>query len=133
MSAQKFWLFLGAVSVMAWCLLVLWDYWLPDSEALSPFSAWCVVVFVCINILAFFAARSAVQSPSKYRFIHLIMGMILLKMLICVGLIVAHVKVNHPESKLFVLPFLTTYLIFTVFEVYMLEKIARSQPEGTQT
>jgi hypothetical protein len=56
------------------------------------------------------------------------MMLILMKMIVCVALVVAYVKISNPESKLFVLPFLTTYLIFTIFEIFVLQKIARYQP-----
>lgn len=112
--------------VGAICSLIVWETFLPASSGLSKFTIICVGVFTLINIFAYYAGQRAVFSKSKYRFIQLMMILILFKMMICIALVVAHVKINHPSSKLFVLPFLTIYLIFTLFEIYVLEKIART-------
>jgi hypothetical protein len=108
--------------------LFAWHTLLPQSAAKSQFTLWCVTAFVIINVLAYYTGRRATNSKSNYRFIQLMMMLILMKMIVCVALVVAYVKISNPESKLFVLPFLTTYLIFTIFEIFVLQKIARYQP-----
>jgi len=128
-TPRKFWLLLLLVIAGTIISLFLWHIFLPATEARSPFTFWCVLVFVLINVLAYYAGRRATNSKSMYRFVHLILILIIFKMLICVVLVVAHLKINHPESKLFVLPFLSTYLIFTLFEIFVLEKLARVTPE----
>jgi hypothetical protein len=80
-----------------------------------------------IVILAYYSGRRAVLSKSKFRFVQLMMMLIVFKMLICVALVVAHMKIHQPPSKLFVIPFLAIYLIFTLFEIYVLEKLARTK------
>ena len=133
-TPKKFWFQLIAVIVVTVIALVVLDQLLPASTALSQFTVWCVLVFTCINALAYYAGRRAVRSTSKFRFIQMMMILILFKMMICIGLVVIHVEVNHPASKLFVIPFLLIYLIFTLFEIYVLEKMARThtQPSSTE-
>lgn len=126
MVPPRFWISLIVLVAGAIVSLLIWNTFLPESSALSQFTFWCIGVFTFINILAYYAGKRAVYSKSKYRFVQLIMILILFKMMICVALVVAHVKINHPDSKLFVLPFLTIYLIFTLFEIYVLEKLART-------
>jgi hypothetical protein len=125
-APRRFWFLLALIIVGTIGILFLCDTLLPESDALSQFTLVCVGTFTLINILAYTAAKRAVRSKSKYRFIQLIMVLILCKMIICIGLVVAHVKINNPDSKLFVLPFLLIYLIFTFFEIYVLEKLART-------
>lgn len=125
-APRTFWKYLLLIILVTLGALLLWDVFLPKSEAFSTFTIICMVTFTAINILAYFAAIRAVNSKSKYRFVQLMMMLILFKMMICVGLVVAHVKINQPDTKLFVLPFLTIYLIFTLFEIYVLEKLART-------
>jgi hypothetical protein len=55
------------------------------------------------------------------------MMIIIVKMLVCVLIVAVYLKIVAPESKLFVLPFLVIYLIFTIFEVIVLERIARAE------
>jgi hypothetical protein len=61
------------------------------------------------------------------------MILILVKMFVCIGLVVAYVKISSPDSKLFVLPFLTIYLIYTIFEIFVLQKIARYKAEPSES
>ena len=129
MTSRKFWLLLLLVTAGTIVSLFVWHALLPETDAKSPFTLWCVIVFVLINILAYYSGRRAALSRSKYRFVQLMLLLIMLKMVVCIALVVAHVRINHPDSKLFVLPFLTTYLIFTVFEIFVLEKLARVTPK----
>lgn len=132
-TPQRFWILLLLTTAITVLSLWLWDNFLPSTEALTRFPFLCVGVFALINVAAFYLGVKSVHSKSKYRFIHLTMFLIMVKMLICFGLVVIYVQVNHPGSKLFVLPFLTSYLIFTCFEIYVLEKIARTKPGPVQT
>ncbi|MBK6905108.1 MAG: hypothetical protein IPH04_20460 [Saprospirales bacterium] len=52
------------------------------------------------------------------------------KMLLSMSVLVVYLKFAAPESKYFILPFLTVYLAFTVFETYFLMKIAKIKPDG---
>lgn len=132
-TPRKFWTLLLVITAATVISLFLIDALVPAAAALSPFILGCVAVFVLINVLAYFAGVGAVRSQSKYRFVHLMMGLIIFKMMICVVLVIAHMKINQPESRLFVFPFLLIYLIFTFFEIYVLEKIARTHPPEQNT
>lgn len=131
-APRRFWFLLALIIVGTIGILFLCNTLLPESDAVSQFTFVCVGTFTFINVLAYAAAKRAVRSKSKYRFIQLMMILILFKMVVCIGLVVAHVKINNPDSKLFVIPFLTIYLIFTFFEIYVLEKLARTTEASQQ-
>ena len=132
-TPRRFWTLLLLTSAGATGVLYIWDVTLIETDALSGFGILCIAMFVLINILAYYSGVRAVHSTSKFRFVHIIMILIIVKMAICVGLVIAHLKINQPGSRLFVLPFLTTYLIFTVFEIYILEKVARTKTAETSS
>jgi hypothetical protein len=121
------------VTAFTICALFAWHIFLPESAAKSRFTLWCVITFVVINILAYYSGLRAATSKSNYRFIQLMMILILVKMFVCIGLVVAYVKISSPDSKLFVLPFLTIYLIYTIFEIFVLQKIARYKAEPSES
>ncbi len=104
----------------------------PKLDALSPFTIVSIGVFSAIVGLAYVLGTRIARSASRGRFVQLVMMLVVVKMMICILLVVFHVKLNEPESKLFVLPFLLIYLIFTIFEVYVLEKLARIKPATKQ-
>ncbi|MDX1407278.1 MAG: hypothetical protein R3330_04070 [Saprospiraceae bacterium] len=129
MTTKTFWSLLGGTILLAALLLLALDALLPASDAVSQFTMICTAVFVMINVLAFFLGTGAARSANKYRFIHLMMILILVKMMICVALVLIYVRIGQPASKLFVIPFLMIYVIFTVFEIYVLQKVARIKPQ----
>jgi hypothetical protein len=130
-APRKFWWLLFLITVCAVVTLPVWHALIPGTDALSPFTWICIGVFAMINVVAYFLGVRSIRSKSKYRFVHLTMALIVVKMIICIVLVVAHVELNMPGSKLFVLPFLSTYLIFTLFEIFVLEKIARIEQKDT--
>ena len=102
----------------------------PGSEAFSDLSIHAFIVFGAIVVLAFFLGKKAAMSGAKYVFIRMTILLIFVKMCIGVGLVVIHVRSEMPEDKTFIIPFLLIYLIFTIFEIYVLEKLGRIQPVG---
>lgn len=100
---------------------------MPGSEAFSDLSIHAFLAFGAIVILAYYLGKKAATSSNKYVFIRMTIVFIFVKMFIGVGLVVSHVRTELPENKLFILPFLIIYLIFTIFEVYVLEKLGRIQ------
>lgn len=127
MSVGTFWK--GLAGVILLTAIVLWaiDMLVPAAEALGLLSLITSVVFTSILIAAYYLAGKAVRSPSKSLFIQLVMMIIIAKMFVCVLIVAVYIKIAAPESKLFVLPFLTIYVIFTIFEVIVLERIARAE------
>jgi len=101
---------------------------MPGSEAFSDLSANAFGAFGAIVILAYYLGKRIAESGAKYVFIRMTVVLIFVKMFIGVGLVVYHVRNALPDDKLFILPFLIIYLIFTIFEIYVLEKLGRIQP-----
>lgn len=129
MATRRFWLLLsGTICVVLGGLWVL-DVCIPATQGISPFTLICTAVFTAINVVAYFLGKRAAMSASPFRFVHLMMVLIILKMLICVLLVVLYMRIGQPATKLFVVPFLWIYLVFTIFEIFVLEKLARLKPE----
>ena len=131
MSSRKFWSYLLLLAAATLGLLAGLQAWVPKLEAFSTFTIISVAVFSAVVGLAYVVGSRVARSNSKGRFVQLIMFLVLIKMMICILLVVFHVKLNEPSNKLFVLPFLLVYLIFTIFEVITLEKLARLKPQTT--
>lgn len=132
-NSRQFWLYLLLLCAVTLLMLAGLQAWEPKLEAFSPFTILSVGVFAAIVGLAYSIGVRVARSQSKGRFVQLIMFLVLIKMMICILLVVFHVKINEPTNKLFVLPFLIVYLIFTIFEVFTLEKLARLKPENKTT
>ena len=76
-----------------------------------------------IVILAYVLGKWAAMRESKYVFVGMTILFIFVKMFVGVALVIHYVDTEAPDDKLFVIPFLVNYLMFTIFEIYVLDKL----------
>ena len=131
MSSSSFWGYLAGITIGTVAVLFVIDLLLPVASAFSSFTLLTTGVFAALIGLAYVLAVKSATGKNKYAYVHLVMGLIFVKMIICILLVLFHIKTAQPDNKLFVLPFLFVYLIFTIFEVYVLQKVAQLKPAET--
>lgn len=129
MQTGRFLAILGVLTLVVILLLTGFLYVFPALRAHTGFSFGTVGIFFAFSLGAFLMGKSAVKSANKYRFIQVLILIIMGKILISLLAILAYMKLTAPPDKGFVLPFIAIYLIYTVFEVYYLEKVAKEEPE----
>lgn len=108
-------------------ILAVMNLILPGSEAFSSLSVTSSIGFGMIVVLAYYIGKKAAKSSSRFVFIRMTVVFIFVKMALGVALVVYHVRIELPGNKLFILPFLIIYLLFTIYEIYVLEKLGRIQ------
>lgn len=81
-------------------------------------------VFVCIT---FFLAKRAVLSENKNDYTQLVIGLIGLKLLVCVSIVISYVYIVVPKDDYHMVYFLVFYLIYSTFEFRILSKIGYSK------
>lgn len=89
------------------------------------FSWWSYAFFILLTIAMYFFAVKAAKSDTKSLFTSVALGFTASKMFFSVLLIVVYDKLWSPSSRLFVLPFLGIYLIYTIFETYIMMKLGK--------
>lgn len=107
-------------------------YFLNQIPRLAEFRSFtwsCFAFFILLSIVMFFFARKASKSKTKNLFTSVALGFTGSKMFFSVILIVAYDQIWHPSSRLFVLPFLGIYLIYTIFETYFMMKLGKVEPD----
>lgn len=122
---KQFWLGLLTVTAITGLLVTL----LHLFEKLSPYwplSATTILLFTLFSIAAFFAGKMAAKSTNKHLFTNVIMGFTLFKMLLSGAIVIVYHLLAEPVGKLFILPFFLIYLIYTVFETFIMVKQART-------
>ena len=82
------------------------------------------IFFLSLSVLMYFIGHTSANSSNKNSFLRIVMVTTFLKMFLCVGLIVIYQTIVKPESKMFVVPFLMIYIIFTIFETYFMMKLS---------
>lgn len=124
-SDKQFWVGLaatvGIASIAAAALHLL-----PRLAPYWSFSLATVLLFTVLSIGAFYAGKRASGAANKHLFTSVIMGFTLLKMMLSGITIFLYHLLAEPADKIFVLPFFILYLIFTIFEAFVMIKQARN-------
>lgn len=77
----------------------------------------------------YIAALKALKSSNKMAFIQLVMANVFLKLVALMSIIAIYNKIMPPKSKFFVIPFLVTYVIFTVLETAFVYNISNKNKQ----
>jgi|GEM_PF-6801870 len=116
---------LGAVMLYV-ALLFLSEFIWPEVAGHRIFSLYAGGTFVLLSfIISIFSSR-LVDHKNPYYFSWVTMLSVLIKLGIGVGIVVIYSRVGNPLDKLYIVPFLLSYIIFTVCEVYILQRIIQS-------
>lgn len=85
-----------------------------------------VGTFFFFNLLIFLYAYNTSKSDQLFSFNNVVSGSFLLKLILSVSLLLIYERIFTPENDNHVLHFIFVYMIFMVYEVYYLTKLARS-------
>lgn len=94
----------------------------------KPYNGLNVVSFIFFNVLclaAYYFGKKSLKSPNKFLFNQLIMLNVIIKMFVSIGIIVIFHQFYNPQTNWFVLPFLIFYVIYTIFETYLLTNLVK--------
>ncbi len=81
--------------------------------------------FTLLSLVMYFVGYRTANSDDKNAFTSAALGFTMGKMLLTVTLIFVYMKVAEPMDKLFVIPVLGVYVVFTIFETYFMMKLGR--------
>jgi hypothetical protein len=90
-----------------------------------PLSVLTLSAFVLLSLGLFWTGSKTVKSTNKGAFNGLITGSVFGKMILAVGLLYIYQQLWKPDNEWFVAIFLFSYLIYTIFEVWFMTKLAR--------
>lgn len=123
MSHRNFLTQLGAVSLFAFLLLFLLNL-VPQFRTFQIFSYISCVGFILFSGMMYFLAERAARSADKNLFLQQVLLTTFMKMALCIFIIVGYFKLAAPETKMYAIPFLMIYLVFTIFETYFMMKLS---------
>ncbi len=124
MTYNRFFILLGFFTLAAIVGALTSHYLLPIAYAL-PLTIVTIVLFIAFCGGLFYLGKRTARAKNKFLFTNVFMGVTMLKLFICCGLIAAYIFLGHPENKLFVVPFFISYLVYTTLEITFLIKLAR--------
>ena len=124
MSRSIFFYSLVGITVLT-ALFVFFMTSLPIFQADTGVLWISFAAFSLLSLLMYFIGHKAISSKNKNNFISVILVSTVVKMFMAILIIFVYIRVYLPESRLFVLPFLGIYLIYTVYETYFMMKLAK--------
>ena len=121
---QGFFKQLGLLAGLVAFVLFLLDFipYLQEYRNLS-FSVW--LVFVLLSLAMYFASYKAAQNDNPNHFHLVVIGIIFSKMVFALLFIVIFVKMVHPATFGFLIPFFFVYLSFSIFEYYFMINLGK--------
>ena len=124
MSNKTFYLQLTYTSVISIALLTLCYTLLPivDYMMLGVIG---LAFFIGLSIFVFKVSQKIVNSKDLNAFTRLIMYNLMIKLFLSFGVVWVYYEVVKPQERLFILPYVVIYLIFTIFEAMFLSNQAR--------
>lgn len=127
MSAQAFFTQLAIVTLLAagaaYGMLAL-----PKLQAYPYVAFGSLAVFFLISIIMYVAGKKAALSENKHNFTNVSLGITIGKIFIAILFILGYDQLLEPASRFFIIPFFIMYLIYTIFETYVMMKLGKMGP-----
>jgi len=85
-----------------------------------------IVFYSILSYIIFLMGQKSTQSRPGDYFLYIVVINVFIKLIASFLIVFLYVKIYQPQDKYFVIPFLTIYMIFTIFETYFLSLQAKS-------
>lgn len=125
MTNQVFFSRLSAITAGTAAILGLLYWMIPQIHVHGAFALATLLLFVFVCTGLYFAGQNAARSASKLAFNNLVSASVFGKMLLALGVLFLYQKTAQPANEWFVGIFLLVYVVYTVFEVWFMTKLAK--------
>lgn len=125
MQPKVFFPKLGLVSAGASAVLAALHFAAPPVQAHWGFSIAAVLVSALVCVGLYYAGASSARSSNKYAFTNLVSVSVFGKMGLALAGLFIYRSVANPPNEWFVGIFLWCYIVFTIFEVWFMTKLAK--------
>ena len=82
--------------------------------------------FVAVSLIVYLLSERASRLKKKQFFMHIVMINTMIKMFGSVLIVIGYFKLVNPTSTRFVVPFLISYLLFSIFETHFMMRQSRN-------
>ena len=131
MTQRTFLTQMGIISLIISVLLVI-IYSFPSFQTDWVLGLISWIFFAILTFLMFFLGKKAAASKNRHNFTSLVLGITAMKMFLSVAIVLVYFSLVRPTSRVFVLPFLLVYVIYTIYETYMLMILSKEKPKGIE-
>ena len=125
MKFSRFLVLMVSATILASAANVGFAQW-AKTATYTTFGWGAIILLAIFSTILYFLGLKALKSTDKVRFSQVFLGGTVAKMLLSALYIMVYAKISSPESGYFLLPFFCAYLIFTVFESYIMIQLGKS-------
>jgi hypothetical protein len=104
----------------------------PQFADVQPIAWISLGIFVLLSVVMYYAGRKAAFSDNKHDFTNVSLGVTVGKIFIAILFILGYNQLMQPDSRFFIIPFFLMYLIYTIFETYIMMKLGRLNTQTDQ-
>jgi len=108
-------------------LIVAQHIW-PVLQKYATLSWIGLAFFTALTLATFYLGKMTAQSPNLMAFTNMSIGLIFGKMILSMLIVFAYAQETKPQDKIFLVPFFSIYLIFTICETWILLKLSSPKP-----
>ncbi len=126
MEQRQFYFQLTGVVILCIAAILGCNLLLP----IAPYTSLGVIgliFFVFLSVVMFKFAKKLSKSENLNHYTHLIMYNMMAKLFCSFIIIVLYYMIVKPEDRLFIVPYMLIYLIFTIFEAIFLSREAKQR------
>jgi hypothetical protein len=98
----------------------------PAADPRFSISPAATLLFMAVCTGLYVGGRIALRRPSPHAFTGLVLSSVFIKMLVAPVFLLIYKRLENPEGKWFVGIFLLSYAVYTAYEVWFLQKMAKS-------
>lgn len=117
------WLIVTAVSSLGISLLTSNS---SDSDVINKATYLLISFFIFFTVVIFIFSNNAIRSSNPFLFTRVFMVSISLKILLLSMLVISCIKFLHIKPRDLVAPLLSSYLLFTILETWVLMKLSKN-------
>lgn len=129
MKGQIFLLQLLAIITVSLCIIWICDQNL-DIYRPFVFGGSLILFLSALTCLILFVGQILIKQKNRTLFLQLVIVNTFLKMLLCCGIAAIHHHLSEIRPNRFIIPLVLIYLLFTVYETYVLLKVNASHREN---
>ena len=125
METNNFIKYLGGSIILSIVVFYAISFVLP----LRPYTdvlVMAILFFASLTLLVYWLGQRALRTNQNNFFLYVIVINVFIKLVASFVFMLIYVKIKNPTDRYFLVPFLLTYLIFTISETYVLSIQARS-------
>ncbi len=98
----------------------------PEVRMHDSFSCQAASLFLILSFLITWMSNRLINHKNPYYFSYVTLLSVLVKLGLGIALVAIYTKTREVEGKLYIIPFILSYLIFTICEVALLQIIIQS-------